>query len=386
MIRAIFTLCLALWGFFLQAAIPTGYYNNAEGKSAAALKTALHQIIANDTTGYLSYGSGTNSTWQGFYSTDRIVETNQVIDMYSSILRYFGSNSTSSVSGMNIEHSLPKSWWGGSTSVAAYKELHHLCPSDANANSAKSNHPLGVVTATPSFDNGVSKVGTSTYLGYNGTVFEPANEYKGDFARIYFYMVTAYQNYNGSWSYGYMLNNNTYPVLNAYAQSLLLEWHRQDPVSAKETARNEAVYGFQNNRNPYVDYPELAEHVWGNKTTVPFSTEGNPGNTAFINAVVNHLSSNATMNFSTKNNLTVQQSIRIKGNDLQGEVSLAISGTDAALFSVTKSILSQSAAGEGVEITITYSPVSAGTHTAVLTITSLNAAPFVINLSGESVI
>ena len=383
MIRAIFTLCLALWGFFLQAAIPTGYYNNAEGKSAAALKTALHQIIANDTTGYLSYGSGTNSTWQGFYSTDRIVATNQVIDMYSSIVRYFGSNSTSSISGMNIEHALPKSWWGGSTSVAAYRELHHLCPSDASTNSAKSNHPLGVVTATPTFDNGVSKVGTSTYLGYHGTVFEPANEYKGDFARIYFYMVTAYQNYSGSWSISFMLNNNTYPVLNTYAQNLLLEWHRKDPVSAKEIARNEAVYGFQNNRNPYVDYPALAEHVWGNKTTIPFNIDASSGTGAVINAVLNQLSSNAAMNFRTKINVAVQQSIRIKGNDLQGDISLALTGINAVMFSVTRSTISKSAANLGEEITITYAPVSTGVHAAVLTITSPNAAPFVINLSGN---
>jgi endonuclease I len=381
MIRTTFTLCLALWGFFLQATIPTGYYNAAEGKSAAALKTSLHQIIANDTTGYLSYGSGSGSTWQGFYYADRIAATNQVIDMYSSVVRYF--NGFNSVSGMNIEHSLPKSWWGGSTGVAAYRELHHLCPSDANANTAKSNHPLGVVTATPSFNNDVSKVGYSTYLGYNGTVFEPANEYKGDFARIYFYMATAYQNYSGSWNYGYMLNNNTYPVLNTYAQSLLLEWHRQDPVSAKETARNEAVFGIQNNRNPYVDYPELAEHVWGNKSTVPFSSTASPGSTAVINAVVNQLTSNATMNFSTKNNAPVQKSIRIKGDDLQAGITMVLSGTNAALFSVTKSSLSQSAASVGEEITITYSPVSAGTHTAVLTINSLNASPFVINLSGN---
>jgi len=378
--RAIFTLCLALLGFFLQASIPAGYYNNAEGKSAAALKTALHQIIANDTTGYLSYGSGTGSTWQGFYSTDRIVATNQVIDIYSSNVRFF--NGFNSVTGMNIEHSLPRSWWGGSTGVAANRELHHLFPSDANANSAKSNHPLGVVTATPTFDNGVSKVGYSTYLSYNGTVFEPANEFKGDFARVYFYMVTAYQNYNGSWVHGFMLNNNTYPVLNTYAQNLLLEWHRQDPVSAKETARNAAIFTIQNNRNPFVDYPALAEHVWGNKINVPFYVNA-VGSGAIINAIVNQLSSQTTMNFSTKNNVAVQQTIRIKGNDLQGGITLAVTGTHAALFSVTLSSISQSAASVGEEITITYWPTSVGTHVAVLTINSLNAAPFVINLSGN---
>lgn len=381
--RVIFTLCLALWGFFLQANIPAGYYTNAEAKTAAALKTALHQIIANDTTEYLSYGSGTRSTWEGFYSTDRMVATNQVIDMYSSIVRFFGSNPTSSISGMHIEHSLPKSWWGGSTSVAAYRELHHLCPSDANANMAKSNHALGKVTGTPTFDNGVSKVGYSNYLNYNETVFEPANEFKGDFARIYFYMVTAYQNYSGSWNVNYMLNKNTYPVLNTYAQNLLLEWHRQDPVSAKEIARNESIFVIQGNRNPFVDYPVMAEHVWGTKTTVPFYANASTGTGAVLYTTVKHLSSNATLNFNTKNNVAVQQSIRIKGNDLQAGITLAITGTHASLFSVTRTGITQSAASVGDEITITYSPLTVGTHSAVLTITSLNAVPFVINLSGN---
>jgi len=66
-----------------------------------------------------------------------------------------------------------------------------------------------------------------------------------------------------------MLQNNTYPTLKPYAVDLLIKWHRDDPVSEKEINRNNEVYRVQGNRNPFVDFPELAEHIWGNlKNTV----------------------------------------------------------------------------------------------------------------------
>ena len=68
-----------------------------------------------------------------------------------------------------------------------------------------------------------------------------------------------------------MLNNNTYPVLNDWAENMLLQWHRQDPVSAKETTRTDVVYSIQHNRNPFIDYPALVEYIWGNYSGVPWS-------------------------------------------------------------------------------------------------------------------
>lgn len=378
------SILIALCSWVL-AVVPAGYYNSAEGKNGAELKTILHQIIANDTTGNLSYGSGAGRTWEGFYSTDRDMTTNAVIDMYSPEIRYYPDpNPTFASFGqeVHIEHSLPRSWWGGSTSVAAYTDLHHLFPSDGVTNNAKSNYPLGVVTGTLFFDNGVSKVGNGNYPGYTNRVFEPADEYKGDFARAYLYIATTYQNYSGSWS-SPMMDNNTYPVFNEWAIDLLLQWHRQDPVSEKETTRNNVVYSFQNNRNPYIDYPQLAEHVWGDMTDVPFYI--NPASTGpRLNAYVATLSSNVTMTITTNNNTSAQRSIQVKCDNLQGAVTLSITGPNAGLFSISKSSLSQSAATNGEDIVITYAPTTTGTHSATLTISSPNAAAFVINLSGVS--
>lgn len=378
-------LLLLLFVFtFLSAAlsqIPSGYYSNIEGKSGATLKTALHQIICNDTTGYLLYGTGIGSTWQGFYNADRKVSNDSVLDMYSDIARYFPNpnNSFVSVSGLNIEHSLPKSWWGGAEN-AAYHELHHLFPSDANANTEKSNYPMGVVTGSLIFNNGRSKVGYATYSTYSGLVFEPHDDFKGDFARAYLYMATAYENYSSRWN-SPMMNNNTYPVFNTWAINVLLDWHRNDPVSQKEITRNNVVYSFQNNRNPYIDYPDLAEHIWGNYSTVPFYFINNSPD---IEAYSQLLNSNTTVSFEAQNSVPVTQSINIRGNDLIGNILLSISGTNANLFSVSSNVLTISSASAGAEIIITYSPTLAGNHSAILTITSTNAIPFILNLSGSN--
>ena len=117
-------------------------------------------------------------------------------------------------------------------------------------------------------------LGTSTESGSSLTVFEPADELKGDMARTYFYMVTRYENLVASWKTNLnteMLGGNAYPAFSNWAITVLLEWSRLDPVSDKERARNDAIYtNFQHNRNPYIDYPSLAEYVWGDSTTYAF--------------------------------------------------------------------------------------------------------------------
>jgi len=258
----------------VHAAIPLGYYSTLDGKVTADLKTELHNIICQDTTHYLKYGAGTGYTWQGFYSTDRDLTNNEVIDMYSDSQRFFDVNYIAlgyKGFGMTIqiEHSVPKSWWGCDIDHpdCAALDLNHMYPSDGTYNNYKSNNPLGVVTGTLTHTNGVSKIGIGTYPGYTGTVFEPADQFKGDFARSYFYIATAYQHYVNKWvptATGIMMEANTYPTLKPWAIELLLQWSRMDPVSEKEKTRVENVFNIQKNRNPFIDYPRLAEYIWGN--------------------------------------------------------------------------------------------------------------------------
>ena len=257
------------------------YYTSVDGiKGGATLKTALHELIKNHKV--ISYGSGESSTWGAFYTTDAAVENGQrrVLDMYSNEKRYFGSKG-SSVSGMNIEHSVAKSWWGGNKNNA-YCDIHHLNPSDQNANSRKSNYPLGELTSV-SWENGVTFVGKANIDGSSMNAYEPCDEYKGDFARVFMYMFTCYQDL--TWEYTWMnYEKSTYPTLKPWAVKLLLKWHKQDPVSEKEVNRNNAVYAVQGNRNPYVDYPQLADYVWGDSINYVFHLTGeveggNGGNT-----------------------------------------------------------------------------------------------------------
>jgi endonuclease I len=272
-LRNLFLIFFVFCVFVLsQAQIPSGYYDNAVGKKKAALKTALHQIIKPHTQ--LEYYSSATS----FRSTDWHPD-GYFWDMYSNIKR-------SSWTGMNREHNMPKSWWSANPeNTVAYSDLHNLYPSDATANSAKNNYPLGVVSGNPTFSNGAVKVGTNSFSGYSGTVFEPGDEYKGDFARDYMYMVTCYEDYANNWrSLGTssMLVNGTYPVFKTYAINLLMKWHNDDPVSTKETNRNNAVYTLQGNRNPFIDYPILAEYIWGEYTDDEWEGDNSDPNDFYV--------------------------------------------------------------------------------------------------------
>ena len=247
------------------------YYTQVDGvQGGAALKTALYELIKNHKK--ISYGSGEGRTWGAFYTTDAVVDNGQrrVLDMYSNEKRYFESKGTT-VDGMNIEHSVAKSWWGG-TKNNAYCDIHHLNPSDQNANIRKSNFPLGELTSV-SWENGVTFVGKANIDGSSMNAYEPCDEYKGDFARVFMYMFTCYQDL--TWEYTWMnYEKSTYPTLKPWAVEMLLKWHKQDPVSEKEVNRNNAVYAVQGNRNPYIDYPQLADYVWGDSINYVFHLTG----------------------------------------------------------------------------------------------------------------
>ena len=249
----------------------TSYYATIEGLTKVQLKRALHDIIQPQYT--LSYGSGEDHTWQGFWQTDRMAD-NQVYDRYSNEQRYFNpEDTTASISGIDIEHVWAKSWFGGSLSVTPARDLFNLLPSDYSANRSKSNNPIGVVTQKPAgFDNGSAKRGTSTvtYPGETVNVWEPADKWKGDFARIYFYMATCYWDIkddegNSLWGEESLrtLDGSEWPTLLSNVSSLMLQWARQDPVDSIEIKRNDAVFRIQGNRNPFIDLPSLSEYIWG---------------------------------------------------------------------------------------------------------------------------
>lgn len=343
------------------AQIPYGYYDDAVGKKGSELKTALHYIIKD--ADVLNYGSGAGATWSGFTKTDVRPEDGTVWDMYSDNRVNFNGNSPAS--GMNIEHSFAKSWWGGSKNQA-YKDLFHLNPSNTQANSARSNYPMAIITGKKTFDNGVIKVGkTNNRPGGEIDAWEPADEYKGDFARAYMYMVTAYEDFANKWTGNSVnqLDNNRYPVFEQWTIDLFLQWCEQDPVSEKEINRNNEIYKIQGNRNPYIDYPLMAEYVWGKLKESPFVPDGNV-DFPYINSPAN----NSVLDFEKVACLHSETKIiRLKAQNLTDDLSISITGMDAEYFSTVTSV-SKEDAEEGVDLIVVFCASNVGEMSAQMNI------------------
>ena len=267
--------------FDAVAAVPAGYYNSLEGKSGVALKKAVKELIEDHVV--ISYGDADPNnpfnpvdvaTWTVFAESDVRTVDNHLCwwDMYSANNIWVSDGHP----GLNIEHSVANSWWGGkSGSQAAYNDLHHLNPSNGDANGQKSNWPLGEIQGNAYWTNGVTTTGTpKSGLGGGATrVFEPYSSYRGDFARAYFYIFTIYDNIPWKEDYAWMYNTASDLTLQEWAYTLLLQWAEADPVSKKEADRNDVVYSYQENRNPFIDCPQLAEHIWGSKQNEPFHYE-----------------------------------------------------------------------------------------------------------------
>ena len=252
------------------------YYRAANGKSGAELKTALFGIISKGTV-KRTY----KQLWTDFKTTDKRAD-GKVWDMYSNATNYVfgtdqdkGSHPNEGYS-YNREHSFPNSWWGGTgeNDCYMYTDLFHLYPTDAFVNEKRSSYPFGETNGSTYKSSGsFSKLGASTISYYKGVVFEPNDEYKGDFARTYFYMVTRYEDVIGQWTTAksHTLDGKKYPGLQKWQLDMLMRWAEMDPVSDKEVKRNRAVYGIQKNRNPFIDYPGLERLIWGDLQDMPFS-------------------------------------------------------------------------------------------------------------------
>ena len=245
----------------VNAQIPNGYYDTAQGLTGDSLRSVLSTIIDEHTEKTYT------ELWTSFKTTD-IKANGKVWDMYSTrndgTANYeyeFITNQCGNYSGegycYNREHSFPKSWFNNGTPM--YTDLFHLYPTDGYTNGKRSNYPFGEVGSTSWLSSNGSKLGTSSYPGYSGTVFEPIDEYKGDFARSYFYMLTRYKNQINTWHTAMLSGDN----FSDWAKNMLLEWAEQDPVSEKEINRNNAVYKIQHNRNPFIDHPEWKDAIWG---------------------------------------------------------------------------------------------------------------------------
>lgn len=242
---------------------PANYYNSANGLAGNQLKVALHNIIKGHTS--ISY----SAIWSAFWATDnKNTSVGIVWDMYSDrpngnppYTYYLGQdqcgNYDSEGDCYNREHSWPQSWFNND--ATAKTDMHHIFATDGYVNGRRSNYAFGEVGSITWKSQNGSKLGTCKTAGFSGTVFEPIDEYKGDFARAIMYMSVRYYSEDNNWGNSDM---TTKSVIKPWAITMLLRWNKLDPVSQKEIDRNNAVYDIQHNRNPFVDHPEYADMIW----------------------------------------------------------------------------------------------------------------------------
>ncbi|MBF0409657.1 MAG: endonuclease [Candidatus Riflebacteria bacterium] len=133
---------------------------------------------------------------------------------------------------MNIEHTWPQSL--GATGIAK-SDLHHLFPTDSNANGRRGSLPFGEVR-NPNWEEGGSKC--------DGSEFEVRDNFKGNVARAKFYFAVRYDK-----------------SIPADEEAALRKWNQDDPVDATELERNNKIEKIQNNRNPFIDHPEFVGQI-----------------------------------------------------------------------------------------------------------------------------
>lgn len=279
--------------------IDASYYTNVTpGLTCEPLKTELHDLIAVQADRIRYTSSTLYDVWDAVLQADRRLNdagtATIVYDMFTDFPTTTGEfefdhcanrdgGSCPGGEGVcyNREHSFAKSYWGGGTTLSdtIYTDMHHIYPADRSMNTIKSNYPPGnVQTASSTGSNGFA-VGTNTAYPCTPATgskkyFEPIDEYKGDYARTFFYVVTRYQHNMVAWqplnSQGACFMDGTaWPSIQSDLLLTLLQWHAADPVSQKEIDHNNAVYAIQGNRNPYIDNPGYVYLVWGDEFGTP---------------------------------------------------------------------------------------------------------------------
>lgn len=364
-------------GLVGEAAEPDGYYSSCENKGGRDLLTALHNKIKSHTN------VGYDGLWK-VYKTSDVHPDGSLWDIYST--KHWGANFSQcgqyqSVGDcVNREHSVPQSWFSKANPMKA--DAFHVYPTDGKVNGQRSNDPYGECangTVLPSAGSvkPLGRSGKCTSPGYSGTVFEPDDEYKGDIARTYFYMAACYNDKIAGWNSA-VYAGNSYPAYKQWTIDLLLKWHRQDPVSDKERTRNDAIYAHQKNRNPFIDHPELAEYVWGDRTNQKWTLAS--GNEPVLSLPVN----GSTVDVGTTvSGVARSASIAVSGVNLASDVTLSVSGEG---FSVSPATISKASAqsAAGATATVTFNPAGEGAYVATLTLRS-GTLSSVVNLRGTAI-
>lgn len=238
------TLAALLLLFSALAFAQGNYYDAVIDLTGNELYTGLHSLISTNT--YNSYDGAKVHLFQQLEN-----DAGNVTCIYTGEVYYVGYNYNGS-SNPNTEHTYAQSWFSDPEYSTKRSDLHHLFPSNMNVNSSRGNLPLFTVANHAAANVYYTWTPWQSYRGANAsgiTVFEPADETKGNIARALLYFNTRY--------YDTLTQDNVNMIPD------LVQWHNFDPPDSLEIARNQGVYAFQYNRNPYVDHPEFVGRIWG---------------------------------------------------------------------------------------------------------------------------
>lgn len=272
------------------AQAPANYYNTVDTSTAASLRSTLHAVI-DDHTRY-PYTSGGTDTWDILKDADEDPSNNsRILDVYrnASYAKASGGNSN-----YNREHVWPNSYGFPTNSGTnyPYTDCHQLFLCDISHNGARDRRPFDIGNGGwneyTTVSNGGLGGGSGVYPGnsnWRTTSNSPGgwqvwSDRKGDIARALFYVDIRYEGGNngssGAAEPDLRLTDNLSLItqsatgnnlLTAYMGklSVLMQWHLQDPVDPKEMARNNAVFSYQGNRNPFIDNPTWADCIYSNQ-------------------------------------------------------------------------------------------------------------------------
>ena len=235
---------------------PVNYYQSCFGLSGEELRSELHNLIKDHTS--FSY-----TTTKTISDEDNNNPSNIILAYSGNSIDKFDFASNLEQDFWNREHVWPKSHGdfdsGDPFEVPTYTDAHNLKPVDTSMN---------VFRGEKDFDNGGDVVfnGDIETSCYSTTsTFEPRDEVKGDIARIILYMDVRYEdedNLNEVLDLVVVDGLTTYPNPEIGKLSTLLQWHEQDPPDAFEKRRNDVIYKWQGNRNPFIDYPEFVDYIF----------------------------------------------------------------------------------------------------------------------------
>lgn len=250
------------------------YYDNLNGELDLNFKMKLHNLLEETHTYHPSYTPG---TWEILSEADKDPNNNNnVLCIYTGrsipVADRDGSSSASVL--WNREHVWPKSLGFKNNSMTAHNDCHHLHASEKGINSTRGNKDFGEVSngSRDSYGN-----------SWNSSYFEPRDEVKGDIARSILYMVVRYDGdtcknceLDLEMVDGVADTGSVESGVKGYIGDIdtLIKWHYEDPVSEEEKNRNEIVYSYQKNRNPFIDHEEFVAYLYTEIASLYTSIEG----------------------------------------------------------------------------------------------------------------